>query len=190
MITGGVVRLMEILGVKEILRVKSTMSEDQEEHLAMIKRAFLQDVDVKYRRGAAEHGDDILTAGRPALMSDILGEVLDLVVYVYALNYRLGMDAVLSDGLPAPLVAAVMREIARSRTLYGPLTNDHFRAFTIMTEEVGEVGRALLEARRNEVGGHGSEAKRSKGQAIQELVQVMAMAAEMIRNLDDAGEFR
>ncbi len=78
------------------------------------------------------------------------------------------------------LVAAIRWEMGTAEKNHGQLTNDSFRAFTILAEEVGEVSRELLGERRaiNAVA-----AEHHRRRAVEELVQVMSVCAHMIRNL-------
>lgn len=60
------------------------MTPERERHLRNIKHWFLSDVDIKYRKGQAEHGDDLFKKAN--LIDDALEEVLDLAVYLYTLR--------------------------------------------------------------------------------------------------------
>lgn len=60
------------------------MTPERERHLRDIKHWFLSDVDIKYRKGQAEHGDDLFKKAN--LIDDALEEVLDLAVYLFTLR--------------------------------------------------------------------------------------------------------
>lgn len=101
------------------------------------------------------------------------------------------------------LIDAIRRETMVAESVHGKLTQDVFRAFTILGEEVGEVAEALLILRRtiekensSFVGVDGDSRLSSAGErisyaqstkryeAIHELVQVMSLCQLMVENLD------
>jgi hypothetical protein len=62
------------------------VTESQEDHLARIKAQFLVDVDAKYRRGAREHGNDLLEHSPVAILEMLIEEALDQYVYAASLK--------------------------------------------------------------------------------------------------------
>ena len=79
----------------------------------------------------------------------------------------------------------VRSAIGQAEALHGPLTDDHFRAFAILGEEVGEVAKALLENRRALAKGRSGTAERVNARL--ELAQVAATAVLMLINLKREG---
>lgn len=79
-------------------------------------------------------------------------------------------------------IAAVEQEAERAMSSHGPLTQDLCRAYTILGEEFGEVGRALLEVGRAERS-NSSVAESWKRAAADELVQLAATALLLVDNL-------
>ncbi len=65
------------------------MTQSQEAHLQRIKTAFAKDVDAKYRRGAAEHGDDLMDADPVKLVDMLIEEAIDQYVYAVTLREKL-----------------------------------------------------------------------------------------------------
>lgn len=62
------------------------MNKEQEEHLANIKDDFATLVDEKYRKGAAEHGGDLINLGPSKLIDMAIDEAIDQVVYLLTLR--------------------------------------------------------------------------------------------------------
>jgi hypothetical protein len=62
------------------------VNQSQEAHLQRVKEAFASDVDAKYRRGAQEHGDDLLDHTPMDLADMLIEEAIDM--YVYAVSLR------------------------------------------------------------------------------------------------------
>lgn len=82
------------------------------------------------------------------------------------------------------LIEAISQEVERSAVEHGPLTSDHLRALAILTEEVGEVADRLLWIDRYARTGRPAQASEAKREAIDELIQVVAVAVQLIGNLD------
>lgn len=62
------------------------MEKHQEEHLHEIKSQFSSLVDVKYRKGQAEHGGDLMDMGMFKLIDMAIDEAVDQVVYLLTLR--------------------------------------------------------------------------------------------------------
>lgn len=90
--------------------------------------------------------------------------------------------------LSASLIGAVAAEMFTSHKQHGSLTTDHFRAYTILQEEVGEVASEILQMRRAS-SANDPESSKYRKQAIKELLQVMSTAAKMIVNLDSEEQY-
>jgi NTP pyrophosphatase (non-canonical NTP hydrolase) len=166
------------------------MSEQQERHLNSLKAEFYRLVDEKYRRGVEEHKAFVGDLPALRLLDHGIEEVLDLFVYLTtARDVITGkMGVLLATSLD--LINTwrdVEQEIKGSRAAHGgPLTRDHFRALAILGEEVGEVNAAVLELERDK--------RKAKEDALLidessyanveiELIQVMAVAAQMLLNV-------
>ena len=80
------------------------------------------------------------------------------------------------------ILELITKEIERARFLHGPLTSDHFRALAILSEEHGEVAKAILECRRK----HWS--KEARDLLLAELIQLASVTLLMILNLRDEGK--
>ena len=65
------------------------MTNEQENHLADIKATFEALVDLKYRKGQAEHGGDLMDMEILKLVDCALDEAIDQVVYLTTLKNRL-----------------------------------------------------------------------------------------------------
>ena len=64
----------------------SKMTQEQEEHLAQVKRGFLAAVDEKYRKGQAEHGGDLWK--KPGVLEMLMDECVDFYVYAFVLKQQ------------------------------------------------------------------------------------------------------
>jgi hypothetical protein len=62
------------------------MTDEQESHLAQVKRWIIERIDPKYRKGQAEHGGDLWT--KPTLPM-VIEETTDFVVYIQTLQKQL-----------------------------------------------------------------------------------------------------
>lgn len=62
------------------------MTPDQEAHLARVKKAFVELVDVKYRKGQAEHGGDLHRVETLRLIDFAIDEAIDQVVYLLTIR--------------------------------------------------------------------------------------------------------
>ena len=70
----------------KINRIISKMTKKQTAHLRRIKETFYKAIDVKYRKGAREHGGFV--GDNPNLIGEILEEILDLWVYAFTLKEK------------------------------------------------------------------------------------------------------
>lgn len=66
-----------------------TMTPRAEEHLQRIITETTQDLRDKYRKGNAEHGDDLLDMPPLQLVEEALAEALDQVAYLRTLKMKL-----------------------------------------------------------------------------------------------------
>lgn len=76
------------------------MNGAQERHLADIKDQFATQVDAKYRRGAAEHGGELLDYTPLVLVGFALDEAIDQVVYLLSIRDKLMKEQGASPPLP------------------------------------------------------------------------------------------
>ena len=90
----------------------SQMSPEHEKHLAGIIRDLIRDIDLKYRRGQAEHSGALW---RRPVWKDAWDEVLDLCTYVHTLRLQLGVigDLALQGASDDSLCASQSRENCR-----------------------------------------------------------------------------
>ena len=65
------------------------MNAEQEAHLDRIKIDFMERVDKKYRRGAAEHGGELLGMSSLAILDAAIDEAVDQVTYLLSLREKL-----------------------------------------------------------------------------------------------------
>ncbi len=65
------------------------MTPEQEAHLGRIKADFARLVDSKYRRGAAEHGGQLLDLPAVRILEQALDEAVDQLVYLLSLKEKL-----------------------------------------------------------------------------------------------------
>jgi hypothetical protein len=65
------------------------MTPAQEEHLRDIKESFSNLVDVKYRKGQAEHGGDLFKLTPIKLLDAAIDEAIDQVVYLLTLKEQI-----------------------------------------------------------------------------------------------------
>lgn len=65
------------------------MTNDQERHLADIQKEFIRMVEIKYRRGAEEHGGDLQDMTEGGLLDSAIEEAIDLFVYLITLRGNL-----------------------------------------------------------------------------------------------------
>lgn len=70
------------------------MTPEQEQHLARVKGMVDAAIDTKYRAGQKEHGGDLFTLSKEALVAAAIDEAIDQVVYLVTLR------DVLRDGEP------------------------------------------------------------------------------------------
>lgn len=63
------------------------MTKKQEQHLARIKKSFLKEVNLKYRKGQKEHGGNLID--NPNLIDEVMNEAIDLYVYLHTLREQL-----------------------------------------------------------------------------------------------------
>jgi hypothetical protein len=66
------------------------MDQSQESHLQSIKDNFAALVDAKYRKGAAEHGSDLLQLSAEDLIDEAISEAIDQMVYLITLKEKIG----------------------------------------------------------------------------------------------------
>jgi hypothetical protein len=163
------------------------MTDEQEAHLERIKSQFLSLLDPKYRKGAEEHKSNLLDMCEMNLVKHALDETLDQATYLITLMEKLGKAAhgVSVIGEDNILQIACMMTMALRD--HGPLTKDFTRAFTILTEELGEVGKEILEVTRTASGMKSTvESRRqAKTRAIKELFQLVSVSIYLINNLKD-----
>lgn len=60
------------------------MTPAHEAHLQRVKDRLTADLDLKYRKGQAEHGGNLWL--KPGMLEHAIEEVLDLCVYLYTLQ--------------------------------------------------------------------------------------------------------
>ncbi len=60
------------------------MTKKQEEHLARIKKEFIENVDSKYRIGQIDHGGNLWR--KKGMLDMAIEEVIDLYVYLITLK--------------------------------------------------------------------------------------------------------
>lgn len=65
------------------------MTPKQETHLQSLKDEFLKLVDVKYRKGQEEHGDDLIDNSELAILNFAIDEAVDQVVYLLTLRKKI-----------------------------------------------------------------------------------------------------
>ncbi len=65
------------------------LTDKQERHLEHLKNKFEYMVDLKYRRGAIEHGGNLEDMDKYDLIDNALDEVLDQWVYLMTLKEKL-----------------------------------------------------------------------------------------------------
>jgi hypothetical protein len=68
------------------------MTKNQEAHLQRVKDSFCQAADIKYRKGAAEHGGDLLDAPAATILDFAIEEAIDQVIYLLSLKEKTGAD--------------------------------------------------------------------------------------------------
>ena len=64
------------------------MTPKQETHLLFVKEQFAKDVDMKYRKGQAEHGGNLWDSTSTKLLDAAIEEVLDLYVYLITMRHN------------------------------------------------------------------------------------------------------
>lgn len=62
------------------------MTPNQEKHLQTIKDQFTRDVELKYRKGAKEHGNDLMDSDPLKLVDMAIEEAIDQYVYLSTLR--------------------------------------------------------------------------------------------------------
>lgn len=84
------------------------------------------------------------------------------------------------------ILKVIDKEILSSRSSHGKIPNDYFHCLALITEEIGEVSRAILELNR---------AKRNHGPISglkqnlrDELTQVAALTFLLLQRIDDEGK--
>jgi hypothetical protein len=65
------------------------MTPDQEAHLKKIKEQFALQVDLKYRSGQKEHGDNLYEMASMKVLNEAINEAVDLFVYLTTLKQQL-----------------------------------------------------------------------------------------------------
>ena len=65
------------------------MTNKQENHLLRIKHSFLDAVELKYRKGALEHGGDLQDMDSLALVRNAMEECVDQWTYLKTLEEKL-----------------------------------------------------------------------------------------------------
>ncbi len=65
------------------------MTIEQEAHLHEIKEAAVNLLDAKYRKGAEEHGGDIMNMSATQLVDEAIYENIDQLVYLLCLRSRI-----------------------------------------------------------------------------------------------------
>jgi len=73
------------------------MTDDQEAHLASIKRTFNDLVEPKFRKGAEEHATILHEQPASLLLDFAIEEAIDQVVYLLTLKQRLNAPEVSTD---------------------------------------------------------------------------------------------
>lgn len=168
------------------------MTPEQERHLTGLSHELSRRLWEKYRKGAAEHGGCLKDMATVDLLDNAIDETVDQATYLLTLRARLADDYVSThQGLNqcsarAPTKWLVETESKRAEAEHGPLTGDHFRAFTVLSEEVGEVATCLLElgrAQRRFGNGGSAESVAAARKAVGELIQVISVASKMVENL-------
>lgn len=62
------------------------LTHDQEVHLADLEKAFIADIEAKYRKGAEEHGGNIWDQSIITLIDNAIQEAVDQYVYLRTLR--------------------------------------------------------------------------------------------------------
>ena len=68
---------------------RTEMSAKQEAHLKRVDARFRKLLDVKYRKGAAEHGDNLLGMSILELLDEAIDENVDQAVFLLSLRERI-----------------------------------------------------------------------------------------------------
>ena len=92
--------------------IHEPMSPEHEKHLQGVLNDLIKDVDLKYRRGQAEHSGAIW---RRPVWKDAWDEILDLAVYMHTMRLQLGViaDLALQGASDESLAASQSRENCR-----------------------------------------------------------------------------
>lgn len=159
------------------------LNASQDSHLSELISQTTTRLSSKYRRGAAEHEGCLRDLTAATLIEDAIDEAVDQMAYLLTLREKLASPVL---GTVAAMLNRVDDAAAEATKAHGPLTDDHFRAHAILSEEVGEVARALLEQRRSGLGPSLVMIKTES--AVRELLQVAATAVLMAINLEKGRE--
>lgn len=65
------------------------MKKKQKRHLNQIKQSFIDEVDIKYRKGQKEHGGDLLKKDAKFLLENAIQEAIDQYVYLVTLREKM-----------------------------------------------------------------------------------------------------
>ena len=66
------------------------MTREQQIHLDHIKRTIIRRVDAKYKRGAKEHGGNLLNMNGLRILDEAIDEATDLMIYLLTERQRYG----------------------------------------------------------------------------------------------------
>jgi hypothetical protein len=81
------------------------MTPDREKHLAAVKTSAISLLDLKFRRGQAEHGGNLWE--KPGMLQNALDENADQAVYLFTLEGQMSALALaLRNGAISPEAAA------------------------------------------------------------------------------------
>lgn len=95
-------------------------------------------------------------------------------------------DPVVIEPLVDNALTALRVEMGSAYKKFGSLTQDRFKAYTIMGEENGEVARAILELQHAERLANGLPVVKAKTEELKsELLQVASVALFFYINLTD-----
>lgn len=65
------------------------MTPEQEAHLSLVQKRFMQVSEVKYRRGQKEHGGSLFEKSDEFLLDAAIEEAVDQVIYLLTLKEKL-----------------------------------------------------------------------------------------------------
>lgn len=152
------------------------MTDEQAKHCESIIARLAELMRTKYAAGAAEHAGNLFDLAPVRLVDEALAEIADLGAYLLTLKDQLTRRVELGR-----LWSEVTDEMSRAESLHGnlPLPDGFFRALAILSEEVGEVARAMLVLRRESPDVQAAPAA-AKEAVVSELIQVMATSALLI----------